>query len=460
MEQVMEQERELAWANRPLVELLRLAWPITVSMLSYSVMTLVDTLIVGRLGSTALAGVGLGGTAAFASICFSFGLLRSTKVLVSQSVGAGKPEQGQLFSAAGVLLALGLGIITTVLGLALTPLIAKISATAEAGDTAAAYLRVRLYGSAIVLLGVAFREARYGVGDSQRPMRAAVVANLLNIALACVAVFVLHLGVEGAAWATCAAQLVETLLVAAPQVREGLPLRAVQWRQIATVWRMGLALGVQFILEVGSFVVLAGLIAHLSEQEMAAHQIAIQVIHFSFLPAFAIGEAVSVLVGQAIGARREELLRRLFRLGLAAGVAYTGLCTLVIAVGARLIARGFTDDAAVQEIARHLLLIAAIFQMADAVNIMGRCTLRGAGDMRFPAVVGIVSSWLCTPPSMWLLGYQLGWGAAGGWAGLCVQIIVAAAVLWRRVESGSWRAAAEAARREREAAVAGAPALA
>ena len=76
----------------PLRELLRLAWPIAVSMLSYSIMTLVDTLLVGRLGPAALAGVGLGGTAAFALLCFSFGLIRGTKTLVSQAVGAGRRD--------------------------------------------------------------------------------------------------------------------------------------------------------------------------------------------------------------------------------------------------------------------------------------------------------------------------------------------------------------------------------
>ena len=99
-EENQEENQRLAWAAKPLPELVRLSWPITVSMLSYSVMTLADTLIVGRLGSAQLAGIGLGGIAAFAIICFSMGLLRSTKVLVSQAVGAGQPVG--LSSFAGV----------------------------------------------------------------------------------------------------------------------------------------------------------------------------------------------------------------------------------------------------------------------------------------------------------------------------------------------------------------------
>src|SRR5262249_60758367 len=83
----------LKWESRPARKLLELSWPITLSTLSYSLMTLVDTLLVGGLGAPALAGVGLGGTAAFALLCFSFGLLRGVKTLVSQAVGAGKGEE-------------------------------------------------------------------------------------------------------------------------------------------------------------------------------------------------------------------------------------------------------------------------------------------------------------------------------------------------------------------------------
>src|SRR5262249_11690834 len=92
--------RKLEWESRTLRELLRLAWPITVSTLSYSIMTLVDTLLVGHLGPAELAGAGMGGTAAFAVTCFSFGLLRGNKTLVSQAVGAGRGDLVQAYRSA------------------------------------------------------------------------------------------------------------------------------------------------------------------------------------------------------------------------------------------------------------------------------------------------------------------------------------------------------------------------
>ena len=89
---VVSQQASLSKA-RVFRELVSLAWPITVSTLSFTVMTVVDTAFVGRLGPAALAGVGLGGIALWTVVCFGFGLLRAVKVLVSQGVGAGEQEQ-------------------------------------------------------------------------------------------------------------------------------------------------------------------------------------------------------------------------------------------------------------------------------------------------------------------------------------------------------------------------------
>jgi len=93
-----------------------LAWPIAVSTLSYSVMTVVDTLLVGHIGRAELAGVGLGGISAFVLLCFSFGLLQGAKVLVSQAIGAGRPDRARAYQGAAVAVALAIGVVTVVLG--------------------------------------------------------------------------------------------------------------------------------------------------------------------------------------------------------------------------------------------------------------------------------------------------------------------------------------------------------
>ena len=112
----MTESKSLSWELRPLRELLRLAWPIAVSMLSYSIMTLVDTLLVGHLGAAALAGVGLGGTAAFALFCFPLGMLRGAKTLVAQAVGARRPDLVESYRAAAIATAAVVGVVMIAAG--------------------------------------------------------------------------------------------------------------------------------------------------------------------------------------------------------------------------------------------------------------------------------------------------------------------------------------------------------
>lgn len=443
---------ELSWEARPFAELLRLSWPITVSTLSYSVMTLVDTLLVGRLGAAELAGVGLGGTGAFVFLCFSFGLLRGAKTLVSQAIGAKRPEEVGAYLGAAMLLAAGVGAITVAGGQILAQLLGRVSASAAAGEAASTYLAIRILGAPFALLYVALREVRYGQGDARTPMVASVAANLVNIALAWLFIFVLELGVAGAAWATVVAHAVEAGVMVWAQARRGWGVRAMRAAHLRAVWRIGLPTGLQFTLEVGSFALLAALIAALSEVEMAAHQIALQVIHFSFLPAFAVAEAASVLAGQAVGANRDGLVLKVARHAVWTTGIYTGACTVVLAVGAEVIVSGFTSQPALAAAAVRLLHVAAVFQVFDGANIVARAALRGAGDVRYPAVVGVVTAWVMTPPLTWLLGYRAGLGAFGGWLGLCGEIIAGSLLLWWRLERRQWLPAAAEARAQLEAA--------
>ncbi|HEY2747549.1 MAG TPA: MATE family efflux transporter [Polyangia bacterium] len=445
--------KKLEWETRKLPELLRLAWPITVSTLSYSIMTLVDTLLVGHLGPASLAGVGMGGTAAFAVLCFSFGMIRGIKTLVSQAVGAGRGDLVQAYRSAALQAALVLGAATIVAGQLIAPLMLHVSATRAAGEATQLYFWIRNLAAPLALVGVALRETRYGEGDARSPMVATIVGNAVNIALATTFVYRLKWGVAGAASATVIAQGVESgVLWWMGRVR-GWRAAGATRVHFVELWRIGLPTALQFMLEVGSFVLLAALISSLSETQMAAHQIALQVCQFSFLPAYAVSEAASVLAGQAVGARRQELVLPVAHLCLRVGGAYTLACSFVFVACGRMIASGFTSDPTLAAYAVRLLYVAAVFQTFDGANIAARCILRGVGDVRFAAVVGVVTAWLMTPPLAWLLGWRAGLGAFGGWLGLCGECIIGALVLWHRLQRGKWRDAAEATRPTEEPAL-------
>jgi len=440
--------RSLPWSERPLRELLRLGWPITVSLLSFGVMTLVDTLFVSTIGTSALAGVGLAGTATFVLYCFSFGLLRGTKVLVSQAIGAGRRDELGAHLGASIGVALALGVLTAIVGHFLARFLPLLGASEQAGVEAGIYLGIRTLGAPIVLSFVALREYRYGESDTRSPMVAGVLGNLANIALNFWLVIVLHWGVRGSAIATLLGHSVELLVVLVAQSRHGFPIGGARWKHVVSLWNVGAPTGLQLLLEMGSFALLTAIVSSLGEAQMAAHQIALQVIHFSFLPSVAIAEAASVLAGQAVGANRDELVMRVAKSGLFAVTFYTGLWTVLLMVAGPLLVSGFHATPDVASAALMLLYVASTFQLADGAATIARGVLRGAGDVRVPARLGVLCAWLTTPPSAYFLGRVMGMGALGGWIGLSVEIIVLAALCWRRLARGDWKPLAEKSRRE------------
>jgi MATE family multidrug resistance protein len=437
----------LSWSERPGRELLRLAWPITVSMVSFSTMTLASTAFVAHIGADELAGVGLAGVVGFALVCFGIGLLRGAKTLVSQAIGAGRSDRIPELVGAALGLAIVLGAAAMIAGHLVAPLLVALSASPRAGRFAAQYLVIRSLGAPLVLVFAALREARYGQGDSRAPMRASLAGNAVNIALDTTLILGLGWGVQGAAIATICGNVTELTLLAWPMRSQ---LRGVRCRLAAVreVWAQGFPNGTQFVMEVGSFLILTVMVARMSAIDGAAHQMVLHLVNVSFLPAHALAEAAAVLVGQAVGANQDALVPRVARRALLLGASYASLCLAAYAVIGGMIAQALASgDTALAARATMLVHVSLAFLVADAANVIARGVLRGASDVRYAAIVGIATSWLTTPPLTWLLGVGFGLGAVGGWIGLAVEIVAGASLFWLRVVRGGWRPAAAAARR-------------
>jgi MATE family multidrug resistance protein len=189
-----------------------------------------------------------------------------------------------------------------------------------------------------------------------------------------------------------------------------------------------------------AFTMFTGILGSLASAEIASHQIALAVIRTSFLPGVAVGEAASVLVGRALGQRRLDEADRVTYSALALAVAFMAACGGVFGTLGGSIARSFTTDVEVVHIARRLLLVAAVFQVLDAVNIVLRGALRGAKDVRFTAFVGTAVVWTCIPTAGFFLGKVAGLGAVGGWFGFVAETTLASAILWHRWRRAPWRA--------------------
>jgi MATE family multidrug resistance protein len=426
---------------------LKLAWPITISTVSFSAMNLVSTAFVASVGADELAGVGLGGVVAFALVCFGIGLLRGAKTVISQAVGAQRRDRIPELLGAALGLAVALGILAVLASRLLVPLLPRFCASPRAGAFAAEYLGLRSLSAPLVLIYAALREWRYGQGDTKLPMRASLAGNGVNIVLAATLITGLGLGVKGAAIAAICGNATETLFLALP-VRKDI-LRC-KWRidALRAVWSQGVPNGLQFVMEVGAFLILTVVVARMSAVDAAAHQMVLNLINVSFLPAHALSEAAAVLVGQAVGANQDSLVPVVARRAIMLGAGYAAACTIAYALlGSSIVHAMSAGDPALAARGTTLIHVGIAFLIADASNVIARGILRGASDVRYAAIVGIVTSWLTTPPLSWLLGVTAGLGVVGGWIGLATEIFVGASLFWIRVIYGGWRPAAAAARR-------------
>ena len=180
----------------------------------------------------------------------------------------------------------------------------------------------------------------------------------------------------------------------------------------------------------------------------AAAWIVLQYMHLSFMPAVGLSIAVTAIVGKAIGMGRIDLAIRRTWLGLTVTMIYMGICALGMVIFGEELMRVFTDQgedsAAVKmEIVRlgaPLLMLAAVFQLFDAVAICLSGALRGAGDTVYPGVVTIISSWTLIVAGGWVMvTYFPGLGSIGPWIMAAAYIIVLAIALLYRFLRGGWK---------------------
>lgn len=427
------------WQHAPTRALVQLAGPITLSGLSFAAMGVVDTLLVGRLGASELAGVGLGLVVTTLLMGFGFGLLRGVKVLLAQARGRGQGERALAFVGAGLWLALFLGLAMMALAELAALIVPHFAASEAAGRAARRYIVIRALGMPLILGYVALREARYGYGDTRSAMVSAILGNVCHALLDYVALHRLGLGAAGAAGANVLAFALQFGLLAFVQRPSGFGLRLANSAAVLAVVRAGAFTGLQFVLEMGSIAGLSLLLAGVSDAHMAAHQIALQLAAFCFLPALAIAESATLLSAEAVGSGALSLVRVVAHGARRVALLYAGTCALILLLGGGLIAAQFTRDPALIAVVRTVFVALAAHQLFEAVALAGQGVLRGVGATRYTAFCALSCAWLCTPTVGYVLVRVWELGAVGAWLSLTVEMACCSLLVWRHVEGGAWQ---------------------
>jgi len=428
--------------------LISVAWPIALAMLGQASMGLVDVALVAGFGASALAGVGV--AIVFAHLFFAcvFGLMRAVKVLTARAVGAGRDDASR-FALAGAALGVVIGLGVLLFCRALPAVLGVLGVDATAVPFAEDFLSARSWGAPLLCAMSALVQYRQGLGDSRLPMVVGLGANAINAGLSYVLASghlgLPALGVAGVGYGTVVAEgfalSILAIVVARDVRRAGRPRGRSMLRAIREIGRVGVPTGLQFGFEMLAFAVLVAVLAGVGAKQLAAHHVALNLVRFAILPAFAVAEAGCVLVGQALGRQHIGRADRYARVGVWLAAAVAALVGIGMIGAGAAITGALSDDPEVGRLVRRLLWLAALFLALDAVYLVHRANLRAAEDVRWPGLVGAALAWICIPGAALVLGRWAELGAVGAWLGFLAESALGAALLARRWGKSPFRRA-------------------
>jgi putative MATE family efflux protein len=415
-------------------EIARLAAPALGALAAGPLYVLVDTAIVGHLGTPQLAALALAGTLLTALIQLTDFLSYGTTAQVARLHGAGEDERAGGFAAQALWLAAGAGVACALLVAALCrPAVSVLGGGDDrVHELTVTYARIAAIGIPFMLVALAGEGYLRGVSDLRTPLVVLVVANAANVVLELLFVYGFGWGIAGSAWGTAIAQAGMGLAFAQRMLAAPADRRRPDLERMRPLVRTGGHLTLRSAALLGAFTLASALAARIGTPQLGAHQIAFQLFLFIALVLDAIAIAGQIIVARALGAGRGgeavEASRRMLLWALAAGCAFA----LVLLAGTDLIPRAFSGDAAVVAAASAAWPLFALMQPFAAVVFALDGILIGAGDTRFLAWAMVVALAVFAPLA--LVAHDL----RGLWVALLALMAVRLATAGLRFTGGRW----------------------
>lgn len=431
--------------------LIAFSWPMLLGNLLQALYNTVDSIWVGRfIGHEALGAVSVSFPIIFALVALLMGLTMATTTLVAQHRGAGDLDAVHNTVANSLKLLAGLGIVASLAGFLLRNRLLRLINTPDAIFVhASSYLGIFLLGlSGMFLYNVGSAILR-GLGDSRTPLKYLAIATGINIVLDPLLILGIgplpRMGVAGAALATVIAQGISSVLVlrylmkTARILRFDQPLFTLDWVVTKLTFRIGLPAGVQqFVASLG-MLAMTSIINRFGATVVAAFGAAARLDQFATMPSMSVGLATSALVGQNLGAGRDERVREVVRSAVTLTAAITGAATLLALAAPRLLFAIFTDNPGVlAEGARYLRIVAWSY-IPFALMFVMTGVLRGAGDTVPPMLITVAGLWLVRVPLATYLSAIPALGSSGVWIANAVSPTFGLSASYAYYRTGRWR---------------------
>ncbi len=431
----------------------QLASPVMLGMIGHTLVGLVDNVMVGQLGTAALAAVSLGNSFIFIAMSLGIGFSTAITPLIAEADTAQHFKKSKSFFKHGVLLCTILGLLLCLTVLCAKPLLYAMNQPKEVVRLALPYLDLAAFSLIPLIVFQGFKQFSDGLSLTKAPMYATLLANVINIVLNYLLIFgklgCPQLGIIGAAYGTIVARIAMVVFISLLLLKHEKSKAymkqfyqfKVQGKSIKRILNLGLPSAMQMFFEVAIFTSAIWLSGLLGKNPQAANQIVLNLGSMTFMVAMGLGVTAMIRVGNQIGLKRYVELRRIavsiFLLGICLAVCFA-IVFLVLHQHLPKIYLDFNDvensvdNREVLKIASQLVIVAAIFQISDSIQVVVLGALRGLQDVKIPMVLVFIAYWVIGFPIAWYLGKATRYGSVGIWIGLLAGLTSAAVLLYIR----------------------------
>ncbi len=426
-----------------------LGLPLIGSHLAQMALHVADTVMMGRYGVPELAATVLGASSFFIIFILGAGFAQAVMPMVAQALGRGDEVQVRRDVRMGMWLSIGYGVLCYPLFWWSGPILLALGQQDDVARLGQDFMRIAGLGMIPALLVMVLKNYLAALQRTQVVLWVTLIAVGVNVAVGWPLIFgkwgAPELGVRGAAIAAVVVQVATAGILAIyagwlPELRR---FRLFQrfwrsdWQAMGQVFRLGWPIGITSLMEGGMFQASSLMMGWIGTVELAAHGIAMQVASLAFMFHVGLSNAATVRAGRAIGAGDARGLRDGARVAIALSFGFgLAMVALMLALPGPIIAvfldASNAQTAQIIAVGTLLLVMAALFQMADAMQVMALGLLRGIRDTKVPMIAAAVSYWGIGIPCSYALGFPLGFGAAGIWFGLVVGLMFAAVAMMLR----------------------------
>lgn len=428
--------------------LFQLALPVMITQVGQVSVQLFDNIMVGKLlGADALASVSLANGVFFSVFVLALGFSLAIPPLVAEAHSQNDHTTINRIFRHGFALNMSIGLALVITMLFALPLLYHLNQPEKIIPDTESYLRITVISILPFMVFQTMREVSEGLSFTIGVTKATIIANVINIVLNYIfikGVGMDSLGVDGSAYASFIARVFMVIFLffvmrKNPTTQRymddfSLKTKLFQKKMFRKLVKLGVPTALQMFFEITAFAAAAFICGLISANDIAAHQIALSMASFTFNLCIGFSIATTIMAGNRFGEKNYQELRNVGINNLKIVFIFMSLCGAIFIIGRNVFPTFFTqkEDVEVVLLAAKLLIIAALFQLSDGLQVLALGVLRGMQDVKIPSIITFIAYWIITIPLGYFLCVTREMGAYGMWIALGIGLTISAFLLIRR----------------------------